>query len=415
MLRPQGHEDREGAGQHTSSRQTVEKHYMLGKDSHVKADSMQPFAADQTFTNHFKRLHQVFMYITDRCNLECEQCIYKPSIQHFINEEIELSTALSLLLTFKNLGASKVTFLGGEPTVYGHREGGRPLLALISGTKQLGYEYVRLDTNGQRTSQFLPQPEFRQLDEIAFSLDGYSAETNDPLRGGGTFVRAIDAIREALRLGYRVTITCCVQKLFLTRGDDGRLNLERMILFAERLGVAQINFHDLFKVGIPMDTWTGNFAPKPQDWVPVYREILEKVRNKQFNISVRLPQCFVTKAEFARNPEFYGYCPVKLGERVMVHPNGTIRICSNLICTGYGVARYHNHRIEWDQSSCNETTGHDLSRDTPCTNRSRHKAYGELVPVCFSFKPNQDEFVWQARLNWDERQIQSESRNAEQG
>jgi molybdenum cofactor biosynthesis enzyme MoaA len=39
----------------------------------------------------------VFMYITDRCNLTCEQCIYKPSISHFINEEIELNTALDLL------------------------------------------------------------------------------------------------------------------------------------------------------------------------------------------------------------------------------------------------------------------------------------------------------------------------------
>jgi molybdenum cofactor biosynthesis enzyme MoaA len=370
---------------------------------------MKPFQADAAFTGHFRRLHQVFMYITDRCNLECEQCIYKPSISHFINEEIELNNALELLLTFRNMGASKVTFLGGEPTVYGHRQGGRPLLDLIADTKRLGYEYVRLDTNGQKTKQFLPEPEFRALDEVAFSLDGYSAETNDPLRGKGTFVRIIDAIREALRLEYHVTITCCVQKLFLDRDDSGRLKLETMIRFAETLGVHQINFHDLFKVGIPMDTWTGNFAPEPKDWMPVYDELSKKVRAKEFGISVRLPQCFVTKAEFARNPEFYGYCPVKLGERVMVHPNGTIRICSNLICTGYGVARYSGGKIEWDNSGGNELAGHDLARPTPCTNRSRHRKYGELVPVCFSFKPGQEEHVWQNKLRWDDR------RNLDQG
>jgi molybdenum cofactor biosynthesis enzyme MoaA len=287
---------------------------------------MQPFDTDPAFSNHFRKLHQVFMYITDRCNLECEQCIYKPSISHFINEEIKLDTALELLLTFRHLGASKVTFLGGEPTVYGHRMGGRPLLNLLAGTKELGYEYIRLDTNGQKTKQFLPHPEFQKLDEIAFSLDGYSAETNDPLRGKGTFACAVDAIREAVRLEYRVTITCCVQKLFLDRDDNGCFKLEKMIRFAETLGVVQINFHDLFKVGIPMDTWTGNFAPEPRDWIPVYDEIYRKVRSSEFGIAVRLPQCFVTKTEFARNPEFYGYCPVKLGERVMVHPNGTIRI-----------------------------------------------------------------------------------------
>jgi len=174
-----------------------------------------------------------------------------------------------------------------------------------------------------------------------------------------------------------------------------------MIRFAETLGVQQINFHDLFKVGIPMDTWTGNFAPQPHEWVPVYSEISQKVRDKQFSISVRLPQCFVTKSEFACNPEFYGYCPVKMGERVMVHPNGTIRICSNLICTGYGVARYHHRQIDWDASSGNELAGHDLERNTPCTNRGRHRKYGDLVPLCFSFKPDQEEFVWQNLLGWD--------------
>jgi MoaA/NifB/PqqE/SkfB family radical SAM enzyme len=371
---------------------------------------------DQSFAAHFRRLHQVFMYITDRCNLECEQCIYKPSISHFINEEIELGTALDLLLTFRQMGASKVTFLGGEPTIYGHREGGRPLLDLILGTRELGYEYIRLDTNGQKTKQFLRQKHFRQLDEIAFSLDGFSPETNDPLRGRGTFIRAVDAIREAIELGYRVTITCCVQKLFVERNDYGAFRLEEMIQFAEKLGVSQINFHDLFKVGIPMDTWTGNFAPSPQDWMPVYKEISEKVASGDFVISVRLPQCFVTKSEFARNPEFYGYCPVKMGERVMVHPNVTIRICSNLICTGYGVARYDAHEIQWDHSNGNELRGHDLDHHTPCTNRSRHRKYGDLVPVCFSFKPGQDEFVWKEKLDWDsKRRQQEEMTYAKQG
>jgi MoaA/NifB/PqqE/SkfB family radical SAM enzyme len=175
----------------------------------------QALTLDESFAAHFRNLHQVFMYITDRCNLECEHCIYKPSISHFINEEIELETALDLLYTFRKMGAAKVTFLGGEPTVYGHRQAGKPLLDLIRCTRELGYEYVRLDTNGQTTKKFLPHEHFRRLDEIAFSLDGFSPETNDPLRGAGTYIRAVDSIRDALGLGYRVTITCCVQKLFL--------------------------------------------------------------------------------------------------------------------------------------------------------------------------------------------------------
>ncbi|HWE02913.1 MAG TPA: radical SAM protein [Tepidisphaeraceae bacterium] len=367
-----------------------------------------PYRVDAEFAAHFKNLHQVFMYITNRCNLECEQCIYKPSITHFINEEIQLDDALALLRTFHSLGAGKVTFLGGEPTVYGHRMNGQPLLDLIEGTAKIGYDYIRLDTNGQVTSRFLPEPQFKDIDELAFSLDGFSPETNDPLRGAGTFDRAMASIRLAHSLGYRTSITCCVQKILLDRDQSGTLLLERMIRFAEEIGVGQINFHDLFKVGIPMDTWTGNFAPKPEDWVPVYRELRTKVDQSEFGISVRLPQCFVEKSEFAKNPAYYGYCPVKLGERVMVHPDGVIRICSNLICTAFGVATYRDRRIDWDRTHSNELAAHDIGSDTPCTNRSRHKSYGNLVPLCFSFKPGQDEYVWRERLNWERKQTPRE-------
>ncbi|MBI5061673.1 MAG: radical SAM protein [Candidatus Aenigmarchaeota archaeon] len=359
------------------------------------------YAVDDDFAKHFRSLHQVFMYITDRCNLGCEQCIYKPSISHFINEEIVLDDALALLRTFHRLGARKVTFLGGEPTLYGHCQHGKPLLDLIDGTARIGYEYIRLDTNGQKTSFFLRKPQFSKLNELAFSLDGFSPGTNDPLRGRGTFDRVVDNIRLAIELGYRVTITCCAQKVLLTRDEDRVLLIERMIRFAEEIGAHQINFHDLFKVGTPMDTWTGSFAPEASEWLPVYDELSNKIAQKEFSISVRLPQCFIRKSEFDLNPEYYGYCPVKLGERVMVHPNGVIRICSNLICTGFGVARYHHGRIIWDYSNNNETAGHDLERNTPCTNRSRHRKYGDLVPLCFSFKPGQEEFVWYEKLHWE--------------
>lgn len=370
-----------------------------------KVNTKNQFLIDQKFANHFRELKQVFMYITDRCNIACEQCIYKPSVNHFINEEIPLKEALALLHTFKKLGATKVTFLGGEPTLYGHHENGQPLLNLIEQTKEMGYEYLRLDTNGQAMSHLLSETKFQQLNEIAFSLDGFSIETNDPLRGTGTFEKAIQNIKKAISQSHKVTITCCVHKLLLDKDSDEIYLIEKMIKFAEELGVSQINFHDLFKAGVPMDTWTGNFATTPEEWVVMYDELSQKIANNEFKIDIRLPQCFVTKEVFNSNPDYYGYCPVKLGERVMVHPNGVIRICSNLICTGFGTARYERGKILWDYTHNNELAGHELENNTPCTNRSRHRKYGDLVPLCFSFKPNQKEHVWQTKLAWDTKHI----------
>lgn len=45
--------------------------------------------------------------------------------------------------------------MGGEPTLYEIKEKNKPLLELIKKSKELGYEYVRIDTNGQFNSDLL--------------------------------------------------------------------------------------------------------------------------------------------------------------------------------------------------------------------------------------------------------------------
>lgn len=61
------------------------------------------FEIDPKFRDYFeKRLQQVFLYITDECNLRCIHCLYKPHlIFHLKKKEIELETALALISDFK--------------------------------------------------------------------------------------------------------------------------------------------------------------------------------------------------------------------------------------------------------------------------------------------------------------------------
>lgn len=107
------------------------------------------FDIDSKFKEHFQNLKQVFLYITDECDLRCIHCLYKPDLTfHLKEKEIELETALALISDFKEMGASKLTIMGGEATLYGASQDWKPLLTVIKKAKNLGYEYVRLDTNG---------------------------------------------------------------------------------------------------------------------------------------------------------------------------------------------------------------------------------------------------------------------------
>lgn len=361
------------------------------------------FKIDGKFVEHFRNLEQVFLYITDECNLSCAYCLYKPDLTfHLKDKEIELRTALALLSAFKKLGASKLTIMGGEPTLYGHSQGHEPLLTLICEAKKMGWEYVRVDTNGVFESSLLEKEDFRKLDEITFSLDGHTHEINDLLRGKGVFAKCLSNINKAVNLGYNVDITACVHRGNMGAEGDGKLLLDSLIHFVASLLVRRINFHPIFKMGVPRDTWIGENDISPEEWKNVHQHLLKNIDSKSYSIPVRIPERFVSQEEFERNPDYYGYCPAKMGERVLVFPNGMIRICALMIGTPYGVARFYDDKIIWDRSTTNELRNHKLNQPTPCTNMRRN--FGDLfLPLCISFKAKQEEFVWKEKLNWENR------------
>lgn len=359
------------------------------------------FDIDEQFRNYFRGLKQVFLYVINECNLNCPQCIYKPN-NHFNigNKEIDYEVAIALISDFYELGARKLTLLGGEPTLYGKYQNKPYMLAdLIAEAKKIGYEYVRIDTNGTFSPMLLESKKFKQIDEISFSMDGYNEDSCDLIRGKGVFSVEVENIKRAVKLGYKVDITCCVYQELLEQNQNGEYLMEQLIYLASDLGVKRVNYHALIKDGTPIDLWSSDLEVNPADWVKAYNKISQKINRGEYPISVRIPKSFITQEEFYKNPAYYGFCPAKLGERVLVHPDGIIRICSGLLGTAYGVADYFDGKICWNNRKTNELIEHELDKCTWCTNRSK-KSYGTYVPLCFSFKPKQDEYVYN-RLEWE--------------
>ena len=85
---------------------------------------------------------QVFLYISRRCNARCNNCYACPLPACHIGADIPLEDAASILTHYRALGASKATFLGGEPTMHNQ------LPDMIVLAKMCGYDLVRINTNG---------------------------------------------------------------------------------------------------------------------------------------------------------------------------------------------------------------------------------------------------------------------------
>lgn len=349
------------------------------------------------FKNH---IGQVFMYLVDTCNLRCIHCLYKTELTfQLVRKEMPFSEAVGLMENFAKLGAIKITFMGGEPTLY------KRLPELIHEAKKIGYSYVRIDTNGMFGPALFDNEYFRELDEITFSLDGYDEEINDAIRGKGVFRQCIANIKEAVSKGYEVQVTSCVHKGLTEANNSGQLGVIEMIEFVRGLGVKTLNMHDLFKSGIPRDVWTHNIDATVSGYMYAFTEVL--AYKQQDGISIRMPQCVTTKEEFNSNPEYYGYCSVKQYDRILAFPNGMLRLCSLMIGSPYCVGYYDSERIYWNETPTNEILGHKMEDDTPCTNQSKGNHFGNYVPLCVSFKPKQTEPVWVKKLQWEKRRKNS--------
>lgn len=343
-----------------------------------------------------KKIRQVFVYITSRCQLNCRQCLYKPLL---FNEstDIDFRKLKELLAIFYSMGAYKVSFLGGEPTIYHDHVNKKTFTDVLSLCKEIGYKYVRFDTNGQFSEEFLNEKTLLNADEITFSLDGFDEKTNDCVRGKGSFKRCLANIQNAVKKGYKVQLTTCVHNGICPDLASGVKNMDRMISYAAGLGVSSINFHPILKVGIARDEWIDNTNIHPEVWMAIYQQINEYIAENKYPISVRLPMRFVLEDEYLNNNDNYNYCPLRMGERALIMPDGTIKVCAFTIGTPYHLAEYSGEKIELYTGPYSE---YQLLEESRLNKHSKYECLFQHIdtpdvkPLCMSYKPKQNEIVW---------------------
>lgn len=147
-----------------------------------------------------------------RCNLECRHCFISCSPHNHNFGFLDLETVGRVLEESVGLGVKEYYFTGGEPFL------NRDMVAILELTLRYGPATVL--TNGtvfkdewlvrlRRAEAASPYSlEFR------VSIDGFTAQQNDPIRGAGTFDRAMRGVRHLVGHDFLPIIT-------VTRVDEG--------------------------------------------------------------------------------------------------------------------------------------------------------------------------------------------------
>lgn len=146
-----------------------------------------------------------FQVAGTRCNLTCHHCFVSCSPKNDSFGYLTLEQVRRRLDESVPLGVREYYFTGGEPFLnpamteilietlrYG------PATVLTNGTV-LKDDWLRQLRDAESTSPY--SLEFR------VSLDGFSPESNDPIRGEGTFARAMVGVRRLVEFGFLPIIT----------------------------------------------------------------------------------------------------------------------------------------------------------------------------------------------------------------
>ena len=149
--------------------------------------------------------HLWFQVSGTLCNLTCHHCFIRCSPKNDTFGYLSLADVQRRLEESVALGVKEYYFTGGEPFL------NRDMVPILVETLRYGPATVLTNGTvlGSEWLAALSQAEHNSLYSLEFrvSIDGFSPETNDPIRGEGTFDRAMRGVVALVEHGFLPIIT----------------------------------------------------------------------------------------------------------------------------------------------------------------------------------------------------------------
>ena len=139
------------------------------------------------------------------CNLRCTHCFISCAPDNHSFDFLDYDTVTRTLDASRRLGVKEYYFTGGEPFMHPRlldmlerALAIGPATVLTNGTLFRDATVERLQTLRDRSLYSL---------ELRVSIDGPDPETNDPIRGAGSFAKAMDGVKRLVAAGFLPIVT----------------------------------------------------------------------------------------------------------------------------------------------------------------------------------------------------------------
>ena len=256
-------------------------------------------------------------HITERCNKSCSHCYQ--SVEH--SPELSLPDLLLVLNRMEEAlvkwgRTGTLSFTGGEPFI---RQA--ELLSLVQKVDSMpSFAFYDILTNGSMISEDLARTLGAQgkLRRVQVSLEGSTPEMNDCIRGPGSFVETINAIRTMKRHGLTVSVMSTVSRV-------NYQDIPALIRLLDEEGVDTVAFERLVPEGRGQQL--GDQLLAPQELRDLYDQIY-RMRAHMANAELLTYRPLWTLVA-PSDPEVGAICSAG-NNALTVMPDGTACACRRL-------------------------------------------------------------------------------------
>jgi radical SAM protein with 4Fe4S-binding SPASM domain len=300
---------------------------------------------NEGYLHHFPL--SVFWKITSNCNLRCKHCFYYSNQLEFDSSEDFTSNDLYAIADFfiNELNIINFTITGGEPLLQSE------VLGLLKYLKERNVT-IQLQTNGTLLTEEIAKTLsyiFDENDSVQVSIDGITEDTNDKIRGLGSYKKAIAGIKMLTASSVNTIISYTITA-------ENILETPNLYELCKNLNVKQVNM-GRFRVCSPEQEY---LKPELDQIFIVFSELIKKIK-KEDGLHLN--------AMFLKTYDFLNY---EIGKKLLDEylSNKKIRKPENLMCHKHDK---FNLCADGRMYLCADTESEDL-----CLGNLKHQSFYEI-------------------------------------
>ncbi len=254
-------------------------------------------------------------HILDRCNLRCRHCY-----QDSFSSESELSWSElqlvlnNLLATMRTWRASlEVALTGGEPFL---KKELKPLLETLNLSPEV--KAISIITNGLILPGWLEDlKKLKKFKELRISLDGVQAETNDEIRGKGTYEQVLKGIRKIKEIDLPFILMFTVMK-------KNYHEVGWLFELAKIIGARGFIIERFFPLGQGKDSFDEVLGA--EDFLSLWEQVLDRLQLKA-EAKELIPFRAIKVELNKEKPKVFGAGCVVGQDGLALMPDGTVFPC----------------------------------------------------------------------------------------